>query len=45
MSDMMILRVAGLLRIHIGRYHKEKFSIRPDGAADLQVFLESYIGL
>lgn len=45
MSDLMILRVAGLLRIHIGRYHKEKFSIRPDGPADLNMFLESYIGL
>lgn len=43
MSDLMILRVAGLLRIHIGRYGKEKFSIRPEGSADLQMFLESYV--
>lgn len=45
MSDLMILRVAGMLRIHIGRYQKEKFSIRPEGAADLQMFLETYIRL
>ncbi|MFB5675721.1 ArsR family transcriptional regulator [Paenibacillus terreus] len=43
MSDLMILRVAGLLRIHIGRYGKEKFSIRPEGTSDLQMFLESYV--
>ncbi|MBB3127932.1 hypothetical protein FHS19_002586 [Paenibacillus rhizosphaerae] len=42
---LMILRVAGLLRIHLGSYNTEKFSIRPDGAAELQMFLESYIRL
>ncbi|MCJ8012511.1 helix-turn-helix domain-containing protein [Paenibacillus sp. KQZ6P-2] len=42
---LMILRVAGLLRIHLGAEEKEKFSIRPDGASELQMFLESYMRL
>ncbi|MED5018081.1 ArsR family transcriptional regulator [Paenibacillus chibensis] len=42
---LMILRVAGLLRIHLGVEDKEKFSIRPDGASELQMFLESYMRL
>lgn len=42
---LMILRVAGLLRIHLGVEEKEKFSIRPDGASELQMFLESYMRL
>jgi DNA-binding transcriptional ArsR family regulator len=45
MHHLMILRVAGLLRIHIGDHDNEKFSIRPDGVAELQMFLESYIQL
>lgn len=45
MHDMMQLRVAGLLRIHLLAQNNEKFSIRPDGAAELQMFLESYIRL
>ena len=45
MHDLMRLRVAGLLRIHIVDPDTEKFSIRPDGAAELQMFLESYIRL
>ncbi len=42
---LMILRVAGLLRIHLGAGDTEKFSIRPDGASELQMFLESYMRL
>lgn len=42
---LMILRVAGFLRIHLGDHNNEKFSIRPDGVAELQIFLESYIHL
>lgn len=42
---LMILRVAGLLRIHLGDHHNEKFSIRAEGASELQMFLESYIRL
>lgn len=34
-----------LLRIHLVDQDIEKFSIRPDGAAELQIFLESYIRL
>lgn len=45
MHDLMRLRVAGLLRIHLVDQDIEKFSIRPDGAAELQIFLESYIRL
>ncbi|GAB6990045.1 ArsR/SmtB family transcription factor [Paenibacillus pini] len=45
MHHMMILRVAGLLRIHLEVDNQEKFSIRPDGASELQMFLESYIRL
>lgn len=45
MHDLMRLRVAGLLRIHLLAQDTEKFSIRPDGAAELQMFLESYIRL
>ncbi|BFH62216.1 MULTISPECIES: ArsR/SmtB family transcription factor [Paenibacillus] len=42
---LMILRVAGLLRIHLGVEEKEKYSIRSDGASELQMFLESYMRL
>lgn len=45
MHHLMLLRVAGLLRVHLQDEDKEKFSIRPDGAAELQMFLESYIRL
>ncbi|MFF2911308.1 ArsR/SmtB family transcription factor [Paenibacillus sp. NPDC057934] len=45
MHHLMILRVAGLLRIHLRGEHNERFSIRPDGASELQMFLESYIRL
>ncbi|OAB44564.1 ArsR/SmtB family transcription factor [Paenibacillus glacialis] len=42
---LRILRVAGFLRIHLGNHNNEKYSIRPDGVAELQIFLESYIHL
>ncbi|WP_019638661.1 ArsR/SmtB family transcription factor [Paenibacillus fonticola] len=46
MHHLMRLRVAGLLRVHlVDSNDTEKFSIRPDGAAELQMFLESYIRL
>jgi DNA-binding transcriptional ArsR family regulator len=45
MHHLMILRVAGLLRIHLCGENNERFSIRPDGASELQMFLESYIRL
>ncbi|GAA0137225.1 hypothetical protein YSY43_40660 [Paenibacillus sp. YSY-4.3] len=45
MHHLMRLRVAGLLRVHLVDTDTEKFSIRPDGAAELQMFLESYIRL
>ncbi|RCX23571.1 ArsR family transcriptional regulator [Fontibacillus phaseoli] len=45
MHHLMRLRVAGLLRIHLVDRDTEKFSIRPDGASELQMFLESYIRL
>ncbi|MEF2967234.1 ArsR family transcriptional regulator [Paenibacillus sp. M1] len=45
MHHLMRLRVAGLLRVHLVDRDTEKFSIRPDGAAELQMFLESYIRL
>lgn len=45
MHHLMLLRVAGLLRIHLVERDTEKFSIRPDGASELQIFLESYIRL
>lgn len=45
MHHLMILRVAGFLRIHLGNHDNEKFSIRPEGVAELQIFLESYIHL
>lgn len=45
MHHMMRLRVAGLLRVHLMDRDNEKFSIRPDGASELQMFLESYIRL
>lgn len=43
--DLMRLRVAGLLRVHLVEKDTEKFSIRPDGVAELPMFLESYIQL
>ncbi|MDQ0194774.1 ArsR/SmtB family transcription factor [Paenibacillus wynnii] len=45
MHHLMMLRVAGLLRIHLRDEQNERFSIRPDGASELQMFLESYIRL
>lgn len=45
MHHLMRLRVAGLLRVHLFDVNAEKFSIRPDGAAELHMFLESYIRL
>jgi hypothetical protein len=42
---LRILRVAGFLRIHLGNHDTEKYSIRPDGVSELQIFLESYIHL
>lgn len=45
MHHLMILRVAGLLRIHLRGEQDERFSIRPDGASELKMFLESYIYL
>ncbi|MNJ35768.1 hypothetical protein D3C77_305250 [compost metagenome] len=45
MHHLMRLRVAGLLRVHLVDAKTEKFTIRPDGAAELQMFLESYIRL
>ncbi|AJS58369.1 winged helix-turn-helix domain-containing protein [Paenibacillus sp. IHBB 10380] len=45
MHHLMILRVAGLLRIHLGEHNNDRFSIRAEGAAELQIFLESYIRL
>lgn len=41
--ELMILRSAGLLRVHLPDRTTEKFSIRPDGVSELQMFLESYI--
>ncbi|ASA21871.1 ArsR/SmtB family transcription factor [Paenibacillus donghaensis] len=45
MHHLLMLRVAGLLRIHLRGDSDERFSIRPDGASELQMFLESYIRL
>ncbi|WP_438350906.1 ArsR/SmtB family transcription factor [Paenibacillus sp. FA6] len=45
MHHLMILRVAGFLRIHLSDRNNDKFSIRPDGVAELRMFLESYIQL
>lgn len=45
MHHLLMLRVAGLLRIHLRDEQNERFSIRPDGASELQMFLESYIRL
>ncbi|KOR88963.1 ArsR/SmtB family transcription factor [Paenibacillus solani] len=43
MHHLMILRAAGLLRSHLKSENNERFSMRPDGAAELQMFLENYI--
>ncbi|WP_334071220.1 helix-turn-helix domain-containing protein [Paenibacillus sp. A14] len=45
MHHLMKLRVAGLLRVHLVDRDTEKFSIRPDGTSELNMFLESYIRL
>lgn len=45
MHHLMILRAAGLLRSHLKSENNERFSLRPDGAAELQMFLETYIRL
>jgi len=41
--ELMVLRSAGMLRVHLTDRSTEKFSIRPDGVSELQMFLESYI--
>lgn len=43
MVHLRELRVAGLLRVHLGVNDKEKFCLRPDGISELQIFLETYI--
>lgn len=43
MHHLLSLRVAGLLRVHLRGEGTERYSIRPDGASELQMFLESYI--
>lgn len=43
MHHLLSLRVAGLLRVHLRGEYTERYSIRPDGASELQMFLESYI--
>ncbi|ANY71600.1 ArsR/SmtB family transcription factor [Paenibacillus ihbetae] len=45
MHHLMILRAAGLLRSHLKSENNERFSLRPDGASELQMFLEDYIRL
>ncbi|MFC7680064.1 ArsR/SmtB family transcription factor [Paenibacillus sp. GCM10028914] len=46
MHHLLILRAAGLLRSHVNAGKQtERFSLRPDGAAELQMFFESYIRL
>lgn len=45
MHHLMRLRVAGLLQVHLVDTDTEKYCIRPDGAAELHMFLESYIKL
>ncbi|GAB6930194.1 hypothetical protein JCM10914A_41770 [Paenibacillus sp. JCM 10914] len=45
MHHLMILRAAGLLRSHLKSENNERFSLRPDGASELQMFLENYIRL
>lgn len=46
MHHLVILRAAGLLRSHVNAgVQNERFSLRPDGASELQMFLESYIRL
>lgn len=45
MHHLMRLRVAGMLRVHLVDRDTEKFSIRPDGTSELNMFLESYIRL
>ncbi|MDP9697410.1 DNA-binding transcriptional ArsR family regulator [Paenibacillus intestini] len=43
-DQVTALRIAGLLRTHLlGSNRKEKYSIRPDGVSELNMFLESYI--
>ncbi|AWB44836.1 ArsR family transcriptional regulator [Paenibacillus sp. CAA11] len=44
-QHLMQLRSAGLLRIHLEGPDSERIGIRRDGAAELQIFLETYIGL
>lgn len=46
MHHLLILRAAGLLRSHVNAGDQtERFSLRPDGAAELQMFFESYLRL
>lgn len=41
-SDLMTLRAAGLLRTHLHR-RSERYSLRPDGINEMQLFMESYL--
>ncbi|MBO2943005.1 winged helix-turn-helix transcriptional regulator [Paenibacillus sp. F411] len=46
LHHLVILRAAGLLRSHVDTTDENgRFSLRPDGAAELQMFLESYMRL
>lgn len=42
LHHIMMLRAAGLVRVHMDG-EKERYSIRADGIAEMQLFLESYI--
>lgn len=44
-SHMMSLRVSGLLQTHLDQEQKERYSLRPDGLTELNMYLESYIRL
>ncbi|NMO95931.1 ArsR/SmtB family transcription factor [Paenibacillus lemnae] len=46
LHHLVILRAAGLLRSHVNAEDQNgRFSLRPDGASELQMFLESYMRL
>ncbi|WP_211747831.1 ArsR family transcriptional regulator [Paenibacillus sp. Marseille-Q4541] len=40
---LMSLRVSGLLQTHLDQDQNEKYSLRPDGLSELNMYLESYI--
>ncbi|MCM3783845.1 winged helix-turn-helix domain-containing protein [Neobacillus mesonae] len=42
---LMALRVSGLLQTHLGQERNEKYSLRPDGLSELNMYLESYISI